>query len=280
MDMRAITTQGFKPAAVIKGDEGAAPLLQWVAVERLVVDPAYQREIGNTGRRNVAKIAAEFRWSRFSPVIVSPVAGGKLAIVDGQHRVTAAALRGFDQVPCQIIIADVAEQADAFRAINGAVTKMSAMQIHAAAVVAGEPAAVELDRACAVAQVTILRYPKGLETIRPGETMAVGALRRALADHGRGVLIAALQCITQTPNNVPGAVNQLTVAALGEVIAADEVLRADRDAMLQVFRQIEIEQEAEPFRGRDHRKGARTAFAAHLGARVAEVRASLLGRAA
>src|ERR1700693_5195445 len=85
-------------------------MLQWLKITDLVVDPAYQRPIVGKGRRNVDRIARAFSWSCFAPVVVSPVEGGKFAIIDGQHRTTAAALVGFDSVPCQVVIAAREEQ--------------------------------------------------------------------------------------------------------------------------------------------------------------------------
>jgi hypothetical protein len=87
--MRPISTEGFeKPEST---SPGAVPMLQWLKIEDLVVDPAYQRPIVGHGRRNVDRIAREFSWSCFAPVVVSPVEGGKFAIIDGQHRTTSAA---------------------------------------------------------------------------------------------------------------------------------------------------------------------------------------------
>jgi hypothetical protein len=135
--MRPISTEGFeKPKSV---SAGAAPMLQWLKITDLVVDPAYQRPIVGKGRQNVDRIARAFAWSCFAPVVVSPVAGGKFAIIDGQHRTTAATLVGFDSVPCQIVIAAKEEQAAAFKAINGTTTPISIMALHAAALVACEP---------------------------------------------------------------------------------------------------------------------------------------------
>jgi hypothetical protein len=102
----------------------------------------FRRHATNLNRRHVDRIARAFSWSCFAPVVVSPVAGGKFAIIDGQHRTTAATLVGFDSVPCQIVIAAKEEQAAAFKAINGTTTPISVMALHAAALVACEPWAV------------------------------------------------------------------------------------------------------------------------------------------
>jgi hypothetical protein len=123
-------------------------MLQWIKIADLVIDPSYQRPILGEGRRNVARIARHFRWSYFAPVVVSPVEGGRFAIIDGQHRTTAAALVGIKTVPCQVVIAARDEQAAAFKAINGATTRISRMALQAAAVVANEPAAIEVAEIC------------------------------------------------------------------------------------------------------------------------------------
>src|ERR1700722_8255050 len=80
---------------------GPVPMLQWVEVGELVIDSSYQRAIGRRGTINIKGIAENFDWSKFAPVIVAPVEGGKFAVVDGQHRTTAAMLRGVESVPCQ-----------------------------------------------------------------------------------------------------------------------------------------------------------------------------------
>ena len=118
---------------------GPAPVLQWLPIDQLGIDPAYQRDILRRGHDNIGRIARRFDWRKFGTVIVAPIAGGRYAIVDGQHRTTAAAVRGIESVPCQIIMADPGEQAAAFAAINGAVTGMTPLQLHAARVAAGDP---------------------------------------------------------------------------------------------------------------------------------------------
>jgi hypothetical protein len=92
----------------------------------LVVDTEYQREIGRKGATNVMQIAEHFDWSKFAPVVVAPVEGGRFAIVDGQHRTTAAMLREIKEVPCQVVQADRAKQAAAYAAVNGNITKNDA----------------------------------------------------------------------------------------------------------------------------------------------------------
>jgi hypothetical protein len=201
--MRPISIEGFeKPKSV---SAGAAPMLQWLKITDLVVDPAYQRPIIGKGRQNVDRIARAFSWSCFAPVVVSPVAGGKFAIIDGQHRTTAATLVGFDSVPCQIVIAAKEEQAAAFKAINGTTTPISIMALHAAALVACEPWAVQIAHVCACAQVELAlpgtygqagpRTNHGGRRHRP----VPQAVRRGDADHGPSMRDADIQQPVRRP---------------------------------------------------------------------------------
>jgi hypothetical protein len=236
--MRPISTEGFeKPNSI---SVGAAPMLQWLKIIDLVVDPAYQRPIVGKGRRNVDRIARAFSWACFAPVVVSPVEGGKFAIIDGQHRTTAAALVGLDSVPCQVVIAAKEQQAAAFKAINGITTPISRMALHAAALVANEPWAVQLAKACACAEVELLRYPVPTNMQSPGQTMAVGAIAHCLKRHGKETLITALQCVTQTANNTPGCLSARTIKALCDVLNGDQRWRDAGAALFEAFDAIDL----------------------------------------
>jgi hypothetical protein len=236
--MRPISIEGFeKPESVAAG---AVPMLQWMKIADLVVDPAYQRPITGKGRLNVDQIARSFSWSCFSPVVVSPVEGGKFAIIDGQHRTTAAAILGIECVPCQIVIAAPEEQAAAFKAINATTTPISQMALHAAALVAKEPSAIQIAHVCACADVELLRYPVAVGKQRPGQTMAAGAIASCLKRYGEATLIAALQCVTRTSNNKAGALSARTIKALCFVLHRNPSWLDQRAALLEVFDSIDL----------------------------------------
>jgi hypothetical protein len=236
--MRTISSEGFeKPKSI---SAGAAPMLQWLKIADLIVDPAYQRPIVGNGRRNVDRIARAFSWSCFAPVVVAPVEGGKFAIIDGQHRTTAAALVGFDSVPCQIVIAALEEQAAAFKAINGITTPISRMALHAAALVAREPWAIRLADICMRAEVELLRYPVPIDKQSAGQTMAVGAIAQCLKRYGEETLITALQCVTQTDNNQPGVLSARLIKALCDVLDSDQERRDRGLDLLEAFDAIDL----------------------------------------
>ncbi len=237
--MRPISTDGFTRPMI--NTPGAAPMLQWLNISDLVVDPAYQRPILGKGRRNVDRIARNFQWACFSPVVVSPVEGGKFAIIDGQHRTTAAALIGLETVPCQITVAAQEAQAAAFKAINGSTTPISRMALHAAAVVSGELSAMKIADVCLRAGVELLRYPVPADKQQPGQTMAVAAIAQCLKRYGEDTLITALQCVTETENNKPGALSASTIKALCDVLDANREWRDRGLALFDAFDHIDIQ---------------------------------------
>jgi hypothetical protein len=214
--VRQISIEEFPPETPRRAPDecGPAPQQMWLPIAQLVVDPRYQREITKQGRSNVRRIAASFHWKYFSAVVVAPVPGGQYAIVDGQHRSTAAALCGHPAVPCQVIFADVNEQAQAFSAINGAVTRVHNLAMHKAAVAAGDKDALAIEKAAAAAGVQVLRFPVSELNQLPGQTMAIGAIRDCLREFGREAVVLGLRGVTETSNAVKGGLNATIVRAI------------------------------------------------------------------
>lgn len=200
---------------------GPRSTVRWLPVAQLLIDERYQRVILGSGRKNVVRIAREFEWAKFIPVIVADLEKNRYAILDGQHRTTAAAVRGIEQVPCMIVKADPAKQAEIFAAINGQITTMSPMQLHAARVAAGDPRAVRLAQVCVAAGVTICRYPVPANNMKAGETLAAGTLYRLLDKYGDAVLKAALKCLTKTRGGYPGYLRNESIEALCAVLEAE-----------------------------------------------------------
>lgn len=186
--MRAIELPDGKR---VSADPGPAPMLQWVNVTDLVIDDSYQRELRKDNWTAIRRIADRFKWSRFSPVFVAPVAGGKYAIIDGQHRTHAAALCGVEQVPCQIVQMTPAEQAASFAAVNGLVTKVTPWHILKAAVAAGEQWALDCRKVCEDAGCVLMLRNGVTEFKKPGEIYALALVRNAVKNgHAASVTLA------------------------------------------------------------------------------------------
>jgi hypothetical protein len=199
-----------------KRDYGTKPKLDWLPLAALRIDTGYQRPIMQKGRENIARIVAEFSWSRFSPLVVTPIVDGLYAIIDGQHRATAAKRLGITDVPCQVVAVKPAEAASIFSAINGNVTPMTPQYIYKAALAAGEEWALAVDRVARRARVEILLYPVQIRRQKPRQTMIVGTLRTRIRQFGEDIVSLALEGMMSAPGaDEPGFCRSL---ALDEAI--------------------------------------------------------------
>lgn len=224
---------------------GPEPELRWADVADLVIDTSYQRDITRKGVTNIRRIAENFSWAKFGAVICAPAEGEKLAVIDGQHRVTAAALLGIRKVPCQIIVIDRAAQAAAFNAINAVVTQVHTLHSFAAAVTAGEAEALALAAAAGEARVTICRYPRERAKMVLGETVCVVAMRRAMKRHGRDVLVLALKCLRAGKHDRVGGVNSISVRVMTNAIGNRLALRDDPARTLAAMAKLDVREFAD-----------------------------------
>jgi hypothetical protein len=100
---------------------GSPPTLEWRAVGELLIDDSYQRTVeAAASQALIRRIAMFWDWGLCQPLAVSRRPDGKLLIVDGQHRASAAKLRGdIPHLPCVITsFASAGDEAAAFVALN------------------------------------------------------------------------------------------------------------------------------------------------------------------
>jgi len=125
MNERELPLPGSKASSVIQGgrmtklsrygwrDDTVPGTLEWIEVDRLVVDHAYQRHIRN--EKKVLRLCANFSWVAFGCCIVGRRPDGSLVVITGQHRVEAAKRRGIEKVPCHVHnLSDVRLEAEGF----------------------------------------------------------------------------------------------------------------------------------------------------------------------
>lgn len=174
---REITTEGAVP---VVPDPGPAPMLQWLALESLVIDDRYQRPLGSGNWRVIHRIAKNFQWSRFSPVLVAPIEGGRFAIIDGQHRAHAAAICGIPQVPAMVVPVDLAEQARAFSWVSSQAIRVSGFHIYKAALAAGEDWALRADAAVSAGGGRLMQFAASTASKKPGEVYCIGLIGRLI----------------------------------------------------------------------------------------------------
>ena len=237
-ELRAIEPKGY---AKIKTPSslGKMPKLEWLPIASLMVDPQYQREISPVGRKNIRHIAENFNWSMFGTVMVASLGDNRYAIVDGQHRTTAAALAGAQKVPCQIIEAPRGEQAAAFRAINANTTRPHTVQLFHASVTAGEPLALQIVDVCARAGIKVAR---SLGPLRDFETFSVGAIGKAIQRHGADVATLGLQMIVHSGDGRAEELGRTIIVAVIEVIARNPAWRTDVKALKLAFEDLNLEE--------------------------------------
>jgi len=189
---RAITIEG-RPT--VTPAPQAAPQLQWLNISDLVIDDTYQRPLGPGNWLAIKRIAENFRWSRFSPVLVAPMPGGKFAIVDGQHRAHAAMMCGFDQVPAMSVPMDPQEQAGAFTWVNGQVAAVSPLQVYKAALAAREGWAVRCEEVVLAADCQLMTSNWSTATKKPGMVFCVGLVRKHVQAGTGWAVTAGLKAI-------------------------------------------------------------------------------------
>src|ERR1700681_2137608 len=137
-------------------DPGPVPDLTWLPVDRLDVDPTYQRTLDTPGgKRLVAQIAENFRWAMFQAILATPGNPERWLIIDGQHRIAGARLAGVTSVPAVVLPGlSQDDQAAAFVGANRRVP-VSAQAVYHARVAAGDADAMTLARLCKAAGITV-----------------------------------------------------------------------------------------------------------------------------
>ncbi len=220
---------------------GPVPDLKWIEISKLIIDPTYQRALGSLAWRHIVEIATNFNWCKFAPVIVSPVEGGFFAIIDGQHRTTAAFIRQIKMVPCQSIVADRAQQAEAFAAINTKVTRLYPVNIFHAELESGDPLAKQVAEVAARAGIKIPRNKMSKRDMPGNGLNAVNALKSVVRTFGDETAITALQCITETGDGNPHMLKSILIRALAEVLSQRPFWRERGGDLLKAFDEIDFQ---------------------------------------
>lgn len=129
------------PTIPVGPQKGNPPSLEWVGIDRLTVDPAYQRATdGPASRRIIVGMVKAWDWALCQPLVVSRRADGTLWILDGQHRHAGAQERGdIPHLPCVVLGAiAIEEEASTFVALNEQRQRLSQADIFFAMLAAGD----------------------------------------------------------------------------------------------------------------------------------------------
>lgn len=161
------------------------PIFERVDPRTLLIEEAYQRDLSPRSLKLIRKIAAEWDWRKFKPPVVAFADGG-LRIIDGQHTAMGAASRpDVPMIPVMVVeAAEVQDRAIAFIGHNRDRLAVTPMQMHHAAVAAGDEGAATVEQVCARAGVTLVRATYGGRKWSPGETVAIGAISGVIERRG------------------------------------------------------------------------------------------------
>lgn len=176
---------------------GVPPSLQQVPLNRLQVDPAYQRATDSyPSRRIIAGMVREWNWTLCQPLAVSRRADGSLFVLDGQHRLTGARERGdIPYLPCVIASnLDLAGEANAFVKINIARQKLGENDVFFGMLAAGDPLAVRVQQIMEETGWTLARHRK-TNAFKPGELICAPMLVRKLKVDGEESVRFALSAL-------------------------------------------------------------------------------------
>ncbi len=176
---------------------GNLPALQYLLPQQLQIDETYQRTIDSPASQGlIRKIAAHWNWDLCQPLVVARREAGELFVIDGQHRLEAARLRGdIAQLPAVVVhYASVADEAASFVHLNQQRTPLKPLQIFHAALASGDSTALAIEAAIAAAGLHLSRSSQ-LETPPPMTINNVGGLLRMWQRVGPGPAAEALQVL-------------------------------------------------------------------------------------
>jgi hypothetical protein len=215
-------------------DLGVRPRVVWLDLSLLTVDRRYQRDIGQAGNAHVNRILRGFNWNLYQPIVVSEIADGKFAVIDGQHRLEAAKKHPLiAELPCYVIDApDVAAQASIFAQVNSRRLALTSQQKFWAAHAGGDEVAVTVEKLCGVAGVKILRSPPSYD-IPPCSVVAPFTLQKIYRQQGQPALATALRLLVETHPATVNAFRSPILVALARIASAKVFSRSRLKAALR-----------------------------------------------
>lgn len=175
-------------------DPGDVPVLDWINVDLIDVEPLYQRPLDPARVDNILK---NFSWRSFGALVIVPQATGRFTTPDGQHRLEAAKLHPkVSFVPAVIVKAeDVQAEAGIFVEINKNRKNVNALDLFFAQLTAGDNDAALLVDICRRAGVRIPKYAgKGYKA---NDCVAIGALQSVVAKRGAAAAVQYLELLTK-----------------------------------------------------------------------------------
>lgn len=179
---------------------GLMPALQYLLPAQLEIDASYQRSL-ETGPSQtlVRRIAMFWNWDLCQPLVVARREDGRLFVIDGQHRLAAARLRGdIAQLPAVVVqYASAADEAASFVHLNQQRRPLNRLQIYRAALTAGDAETQVIQAALEEAGLWIASSTD-LSIQKPGAIANLRGIEDCLRSFGAETLTAALDVLAQS----------------------------------------------------------------------------------
>ncbi len=261
---------------------GAPPTLEWVGVDRLSVDPDYQRATdGPHSRRIVLGMRKQWDWALCQPLVVSRRSDGSLWILDGQHRHAGATERGdIPHLPCVILTdRDPAQEAEAFVALNTQRQKLSQADVFNGMLAAGDESAKTV---AAIIAETGWRVRKSSNSaiFHPGDLVCAPKLARMIKTHGECVVRNALTALREAYPDTPVNCSARLLSALATIYRDGNLGGIDCDSFIETVGSIEPNDWLDSGRDVQRSNPSLSAPEALIEAMLAEARAAQLDEAA
>jgi hypothetical protein len=205
-DPRPHKSASVEPRSIVPGKKplkfkpmiGEPAVLHNATLAPLTVDETYQRSVeGGVSRKQILDMAVNWDWRLCMPLLISRRAG-TLFVIDGQHRLEAARLRGdITYLPAVIFeFDDQRGEAELFLNANRKRRQVSKLDDFHAAVAAGDEKATAIRDVVAAAGLVVGRNT-AWQMLKPGEVVFVSALAKAMRTTGGEIATHALTAIAQ-----------------------------------------------------------------------------------
>jgi len=180
---------------------GRMPTLQFCRPIELRIDPAYQRDISSgPSQALIRRIAQHWNWDLCQPLVVARRMDfmERLFVIDGQHRLEAARLRGdIEQLPCVIVKYDsAADEAASFVHLNQQRRPLSKIDLFKAAVASEDREASAILAAITAAGLSLAPHTNCVSW-KPGMIANIGGIEASWRGHGPAATTKALEALAK-----------------------------------------------------------------------------------
>lgn len=180
----------------------------YIEIARLFVDDRYQRDYDEVWARKIADC-----WNDDDcTLLIVADRGDRYAVIDGQHRLGAAIMRGIDYLPCLVYSGYTAEQeAHLFEAINTQRRGVHVISVFKNRLFQGQREAMDIK---AIVEQFGMSIPNKQTRAVDGQIVAVGALQHVYRHHGAAHLRLVISILNRAWDGDQSAFQAMPIKGL------------------------------------------------------------------